>query len=216
MRKGNYEGSGASENLQPAETAERSPQSKWKSFMLYMHDLVYLWVIVLTLLLVCFRIVVVSGSSMHDTLLDGDYLLLLSSTFYTSPKQGDIVVASKDSFNNGELIVKRVIAVENQTVDIDFEEGIVYVDGTPLDEPYTLTLTTNREGVTFPLTVEEGCVFVLGDNRNGSLDSRSREIGLIDRREIIGKAIFLFIPGNDKGHAPRDFSRIGALTYAAG
>ena len=215
MKRGKFEANDSSKDTKPAEKDTRSPQNVWKSVMLYVHDLVYLLAIVLTVLLLCFRIVVVSGSSMNATLLDGDYLLLLSSTFYGFPKQGDIVVVSKDSFDNGDPIVKRVIAVEDQTVDIDFENGIVYVDGKALDEPYTLTPTTNREGVTFPLTVEKGCVFVLGDNRESSLDSRSREIGLIDCREIIGKAIFLFFPGTNKGLAPRDFSRIGALTYAA-
>lgn len=219
MKKGKYEAGkqtpDASNDLN-AEATEYSPESFWKSVMLYFHDLVYLLVVALVLLLLCFRVVVVSGTSMNTTLLDGDYLLLLSSTFYASPEQGDIVVASKDSFDDGEPIVKRIIAVEHQTVDIDFDKGIVYVDGEALEEPYTLTLTTEEEGVQFPLTVDEGCVFVLGDNRENSLDSRSREIGLIDSREIIGKAIFLFFPGTNRGLTDRDFSRIGALSYAAG
>ena len=120
-------------------------------------------------------------------------------------------MSPKDSFKDGEPIIKRVIAPEGQTVDIDFVEGIVYVDGVALDEPYTNTPTTLFEGVSFPLTVEDGCIFVLGDNRNDSLDSRSREIGQIDKREILGKAIFLAIPGIDEMTEKRDFSRIGVL-----
>ena len=186
----------------------------WNTCILYLHDLSYLLAIALVVLLLCFRVVVVAGTSMNSTLLDGDYLFLLSNSFYHEPKQGDIVVVSKDSFDDGKPIVKRVIAVEGQRVDIDFENGIVYVDEKPLLEPYTLTPTNYEEGMTFPLTVEEGCVFVLGDNRNKSIDSRSNEIGLIDCREIIGKAIFLFFPGTNKDAVPRDFSRIGVLNYA--
>ena len=213
MKKGKYE---AEKEPVSEDAAERTPQNFWKSVMLYVHDLLYLLIIALTILLLCFRVVIVSGSSMKATLLDGDYLLLLSSTFYRTPKYGDIVVISKNSFDNGEPIVKRVIATEGQKVDIDFEKKIVYVDGKPLDEPYTFTPTEDAEGIVFPVTVDEGCVFVLGDNRGISLDSRSREIGMIDCREIIGKAIFLFFPGTDKGREPRDFSRIGVPYHAAG
>ncbi len=219
MKRGKYEANRSDPNRHDCledQVERQSPQSFWKSVILYFHDLVYLLAVVLVALLFIFRIVVVSGTSMNHTLMDGDYLLLLSSTFYHTPKRGDIVVVSKDSFDDGEPIVKRVIAVEHQTVDIDFEKGIVYVDGIALDEPYTLTPTTDEEGMQFPLTVDEGCVFVLGDNRGKSLDSRSKEIGLIDCREIIGKAIFLFFPGTNKDTIPRDYSRIGALNYAAG
>ena len=158
-----------------------------------------------------FRMVVVSGPSMMQTLQDGDSLILLSNLLYTNPKYGDIVVASKDSFKNGEPIIKRVIATEGQTVDIDFVEGIVYVDGVALSEPYTNTPTNLFEGTVFPLTVKEGHVFVLGDNRNDSMDSRSTQIGQIDKRELLGKAIFLALPGKDAVTEKRDFQRIGAL-----
>ena len=84
-------------------------------------------------------------------------------------KQGDIVVVSKKSFKDGEPIIKRIIATENQEVDIDFVAGIVYVDGVALDEPYTLTPTNNPEGTSFPLVVEEGCIFVMGDKVNASI-----------------------------------------------
>ncbi len=182
-----------------------------KSFILYLHDLIYMLAAIMLTFLLLFRIVIVSGSSMYSTLWDGDWLLLLSSSFYQDPQYGDIIVASKDSFNDGEAIIKRVIATEGQTVDIDFAAGIVYVDGIALEEDYTYTMTTLREGVQFPLTVEEGCVFVMGDNRDGSKDSRHPDIGLIDQREILGKAIFLMIPGTGEGFGQRDFDRIGAL-----
>ena len=80
-----------------------------------------------------------------------------------------------------------------------------------MDEPYTLTPTNMQEGLEFPIIVDENCVFVMGDNRNDSKDSRSSEIGQIDCREILGKAVFLIFPGNNKGSMPRDFNRIGVL-----
>ena len=192
-----------------------APQEKklsWKkNTMLYIHDLIYLLAGIMIVFLLVFRVIVVSGSSMYSTLVDGDYLLLLSNVFYQEPRHGDIIVASKDSFNDGEAIIKRVIATEGQTVDIDFVSGIVFVDGKPLDEDYTFTPTNVDEGMTFPLTVEEGCVFAMGDNRNSSKDSRHPAIGLIDKREIMGKALFLFYPGTDEGNAARNFDRIGAV-----
>ena len=153
--------------------------------------------------------VVVSGPSMDETLNDGDYLLLINNAFYNDYKRGDIIVASKDSYHDGEPIIKRVIATEGQEVDIDFNLGVVYVDGVALDEPYINTPTNLDEGVSFPLIVDDGHLFVMGDNRNHSKDSRSPEIGLIDRREVLGKAIFLIFPGLDSGK--REFDRIGVI-----
>ena len=184
----------------------------WKqNLVLYMHDLSYMLVAIMILFLVFFRVIVVSGDSMMQTLIDGDYILLVSNLFYRQPEQGDIIVASKDSFDDGAAIIKRVIATEGQIVDIDFENGIVYVDGLPLEEDYINNLTTRSEGVPFPLIVEEGCIFVLGDNRDVSKDSRHPEIGLIDTRQILGKAIFLMLPGVDETTEQRDFDRTGAI-----
>ena len=182
-----------------------------KSTVLYLHDLIYLLTILLLIFLLFFRVIVVSGDSMKMTLLDGDYLLLLSNHFYRDPQQGDIVVISKKTYDDGAPIVKRIIATEGQIVDIDFDNGIVYVDGTPLDEPYINNLTTNSKGMPFPLLVEENCVFVLGDNRNVSKDSRSPDIGLIDKREILGRAMYLYYPGTDGGEYPQDFNRVGEI-----
>ena len=165
----------------------------------YLRDIVFLIAGILLVFSLLFRVVVVSGPSMNRTLIDGDYILLLNNLFYGEPKRGDVIVACKESYDNGAPIIKRVIATEGQTVDIDFVEGIVYVDGVALVEPYVNTPTNQREGITFPLVVDEGCIFVMGDNRNISKDSRSNEIGLIDTREILGKALFVFFPGNDGG-----------------
>lgn len=184
-----------------------------KSIILYLHDLIYMLACVMIVFLLFFRIVIVSGSSMYSTLWNGDWLLVSSTMFCQSPQYGDIIVASKDSFNNGEPIIKRVIATEGQTVDIDFETGIVYVNGVALQEDYTYTLTNVEEGIIFPIKIAEGCIFAMGDNRNGSKDSRHPEIGMIDEREILGKALFLLFPGTGEGNnaAPREFDRIGAL-----
>ena len=102
----------------PADNTE-GPLDHRKTVLAYLHDLTYLLAGILLVLLLLFRVVVVSGSSMNNTLIDGDYILLLNNIFYSSPKQGDIIVASKKSFEDGEPIIKRVIATEGQTVTID-------------------------------------------------------------------------------------------------
>ena len=191
---------------------KKNTEESGNTVMLYLHDFVFWLVAILLVFFLVFRVIVVSGISMNMTLVDGDYLLLVNNIFYVEPEQGDIIVASKDTFKNGEPIIKRVIATEGQWVDIDFETGIVYVNGNPLDEPYTNTPTNLDEGVSFPLMVDDGCVFALGDNRNSSKDSRSLEIGQIDKREILGRAIFLFLPGNDPVTEKKSFDRIGALS----
>lgn len=213
MKQGKFEAGREKQNVgkEREKIYENPANMPMKNVLLYLHDIVFLLGIGLVILLLCFRIVIVSGSSMKNTLLDGDYLLLLSNTFYHEPQRGDIIVASKASYESGTPIVKRVIATEGQTVDIDFAEGIVFVDGIALDEPY-VSSDMLHEGVKFPLIVDSGCIFVMGDNRYVSQDSRSPEIGLIDRREVLGKAIILFLPGTDRGRVQRDFSRIGVFS----
>ena len=110
------------------EEKKKQPQEamSWQENLLsYVHDMVYLLIAIMLTFLIVFRVIVVSGSSMKMTLLDGDYLLLLSNVFYREPERGDVVVISKESFDNGAPIVKRVIATEGQIVDIDFFNGIV-------------------------------------------------------------------------------------------
>ena len=183
------------------------------SVLEYLHDVVYILALILVVFTFCMRVVIVSGSSMFSTLVDGDYLLLINRPLCGELERGDIVVASMDRFKGGEPIVKRVIATEGQTVDIDFRAGIVYVDGAALDEDYIYTPTHLSEGMEFPLVVEEGCLFLMGDNRGDSRDSRAPEIGLVDEREILGRAVFLMLPGTGRGEytVERDFGRIGGL-----
>ena len=193
---------------------KKEPEKKLtpaQNLVLYLHDLLWMLAVIMVAFFVIFRIIVVSGPSMKQTLLDGDYLLLISNLFYHDPKQGDVVVVSKRSYDDGKPIVKRVIATEGQIVDMDFENGIVYVDGLPLEEDYVNTPTNLDEGTVFPQIVEEGCVFVMGDNRNNSKDSRSPEIGQVDTRQILGKVALLLFPGTDHGTQARDTQRIGTV-----
>ncbi len=172
-------------------------------------DLIYVLAAFMVCYILLFRVVVVIGPSMYDTLLDGDRLVLMSNSIYRNPKHGDIVVISQNDFDDGECIIKRIIATEGQTVDINFQQGVVYVDGIALQEDYAQTPTNMWEGMEFPLVVPEDCYFVMGDNRNASKDSRNPQIGFVDRREILGKAIFLVVPGNHQGTEKTDLGRIG-------
>lgn len=156
-----------------------------------------------------FGIVDVDGESMMNTLLDGDRIVVFSLT--NGVKQGDIAVIRTDkavtldengmpveSDGLGVTVVKRVIACEGQTVDIDFATGAVYVDGDRLYEKYVeLGLTHDDEGAftgQYPVTVPEDCVFVMGDNRSVSLDSRSSKVGFVPEEYVIGKAILKIYP----------------------
>lgn len=208
-----YTENGTEDNCIQDSPAPQKPKYTWQqNTALYLHDMVIMLVAVMAVLMLFFRIIVVDGPSMENTLLNGDYMLLVSNIFYRNPQYGDIVVVSKQAYDDGKPIVKRIIATEGQTVDIDFEEGIVYVDGVALEEPYTKTLTTLKEGNTFPQVVQPGMVFVMGDNRNNSKDSRSTQIGQVDKREVLGKVVFLLFPGTGmNGAQQRDFSRIGVM-----
>ena len=138
------------------------------------------------------RVIDVKGTSMYPTLNNQDKMLV-SDVFYR-PKAGDIVVFKKDQYDPDKALVKRVIATEGQEINIDFDKGIVYVDGEPLEEDYINELTTTKLDFIGPQTVPEGCVFVMGDNRNMSTDSRKSEIGMVDNRLIIGKVYCVIFP----------------------
>lgn len=182
-----------------------------------LHDLVYILACITLIFVFFVRLVSVDGSSMYPTLKDGDFLALESNVIMGELEQGDIIVARKLSFNNGEPIVKRVIATEGQTVDIRYDAagvGTVYVDGIALDEPYINEAMEPKfvgsAGLSYPLTVEEDCIFVLGDNRNRSSDSRNPAIGQIRLDEVLGKVLFIVFPGAENGS--REFDRLGTVS----
>lgn len=142
------------------------------------------------------RMVNVVGHSMVPTLEQSDKVVI-SNLFY-HPKQGDVVVLRKQTLME-EPIVKRIIATEGQTVDIDFDDGVVYVDGKALDEPYVNEPVHDRENFEGKITVPEGCVFVMGDNRNASTDSRDARLDCVDERYIMGRVYFTLFPVKNIG-----------------
>ena len=123
--------------------------------------------------------------------------MVIQRVGYT-PAQGDVVVLRKDSFLE-EAIVKRVIAVAGQEVEIDYDANTVYVDGVALDEPYINQededVMVERSGMVYrEFTVPKGCIFVMGDNRNGSTDSRYAELGMVDTGYVLGRALCVAFP----------------------
>ena len=143
-----------------------------------------------------FRIIQVDGSSMVPTLVNGDKLIVWGAGY--TPQRGDVVIV--DSYTSyGKPLVKRVIAKGGDTVSIDYATGTVAVNGEVLQEDYIAEPTYLGYDVTFPYTVPEGTVFVMGDNRNQSLDSRSTYVGCIDERDILGKVLVCFMPFTDFG-----------------
>ena len=181
-----------------------------------LHDLVYILAGITLFFVFVLRLVGVSGPSMRQTLQDGDYVALLSPFLMGDLEQGDIIVARKQSFDNGAPIVKRVIATEGQTVDVLYDDtgrGTVCVDGVPLQEDYINEemLQPSYPTVSFPFVVSKNCIFVMGDNRNHSADSRYERIGQIEKSQVLGRVLFVLLPGKDDG-GHRDFSRIGGVS----
>lgn len=164
---------------------------------------VYDWIqCLITALIICvmifvffIRVIDVVGTSMLPTLQHGNKMLV--SGFLYKPKYGDVVVFKADSYDPDKALVKRVIAVGGDDINIDFDKGIVYVNGEPIEEPYINELTKTKLDFIGPKEVPEGCVFVMGDNRNASTDSRDSRIGMVDSRLILGKVYFVLFPLDD-------------------
>lgn len=196
--------------MQEYQEEKKEEKVKGRDFYEWVQALVYSVLAVVVIFTFGVRLIGVDGRSMVPTLQDGDRLLVANPMFYDDFKYGDIVVLTKESFL-AEPIVKRVIAVGGQTVDIDFDSGSVYVDGKLLNEDYINELTFTTDGTEFPVTVPEGSIFVMGDNRNHSNDSRDVRLGTVDTRHVIGKAMVLVFPGRDEITEERDFGRIGVI-----
>ena len=186
---------------------QKPKKHKYQELFDWMETIIIALVSVVVIFSLFFRLAVIVGPSMQNTLYENEKVII--TNFLYKPKYGDIVVVSRNSGNSvdgiatsREPIIKRVIATGGQYVDIDFESGKVYVGDdlsnmTELDEPYVNGPTILQGDVEFPVYVKEGYVFVLGDNRNNSTDSRSSSIGeegLIDERYILGKAIYRVWP----------------------
>ncbi|NLT63939.1 MAG: signal peptidase I [Clostridiales bacterium] len=176
--------------------AEEKPRGSGSEIYEWLQCLVSALLICVLVFAFFVRIIGIMGYSMMPTFHDGDSVII-SNIFY-EPQQGDVIVLRKLSFQP-EPIIKRVIAVEGQTVNIDFEQGIVYVDDVPLDEPYIAEPTLTPIDFDGKITVPENCVFVMGDNRNGSTDSRSNDVGCVDTRYIMGKVLIRILPLNKFG-----------------
>ena len=180
-----------------AQSEGKKPFNLKKELWEWAKATVFAGVIVFLIFHFLIRVVSVDGSSMVPTLQNGDRLIT-SNLFYT-PSYGDIVILS-DNTGLDEALVKRVIAVAGQTVDIN-ENGEVLVDGKVLSEPYIAeTISDSRRGDwDYPVTVPEGHLFVMGDNRNHSTDSRFKDVGFIDEKEVLGRVIFRLLPVNKIG-----------------
>ena len=210
------EGAPDQEGEAPGGAKARKEASDGRDLYLNIRVLVLMMTAFVLLFTFVARIIVVSGASMENTLHGGDLMLVWSLGY--APRQGDVVVVTQESYQE-DSIVKRVIALEGQTVDIDYYTGTVYVDGKPLKEDYIkeeMLVPSYGEGVNH-VTVPEGCIFVMGDNRNHSADSRYSPLGQVERREVLGKVLFMLLPGrgSNNGYADcerRDFSRIGIVS----
>ncbi len=205
------------------EAEQEKPPRGYEAFTM-LHDLVVILAVLTLVFVFFFRLVGVDGESMIPTLYDRDYLILESNFLYHADdiERGDVIVLKVDAPSINKPIVKRVIATEGQTVDINFETGEVTVDGKILIEPYIYEPTYESyaeygAGLEYPLTVPKGHLFVMGDDRNHSSDSRYAPIGCVSTDSVLGKVLFLVFPGRETdvyGNVigKRDFGRIGAVS----
>ncbi len=184
-----------------AEEPKPPKKDSKKETVEWLSTLVTSILVVVLLFTFFFRMVGISGSSMENTLQNNDRIIIRSA-FY-EPEAGDIVVLSRDYIKEDdgtspEPIIKRIIATEGQEVFLDFDNNLVYVDGVALAEPYVKgVLNEGRIPIQNPHVVKEGCVFVLGDHRTVSKDSRTAEVGDVDSRYILGKAMVRIFPLNE-------------------
>lgn len=202
--------------LEAEETAspgkEKEPETLEGALYCWVQALVTAVVGVVLLFTFGVRLISVNGPSMQNTLYTGDELLVLNAMFCDF-KAGDVVVINDYNAEEplDETLVKRIIAVGGQTVDVDPASGTVRVDGQELDEPYIKEPTYTTAGTQFPLTLAEDEVFIMGDNRNHSSDSRDSRLGAVKEGYLQGKVLLLLVPGATPETEKRDWGRIGTL-----
>lgn len=183
------------------QNAKGKPSKTLRTILEWTEELIIALVLIAVVFTFVCRVVTVSGTSMVPNFNNGDRVLVVND--FTGVKQGDVVVIVNVL---DEPIIKRVIATAGQTVDFDYETKSVLVDGQTVDETQfglengiTDKPFSSFELLEFPQTVPEGCVFVLGDNRAVSEDSRYQDVGMIDQRNILGKAVFHLFPFQELG-----------------
>lgn len=180
-----------SQETDAAEETSEHCRKQWKIVYDAVATLETAVIILILLFSLVLRPAAVIGNSMLPNFSGGDRVACIHS--FSGYERGDVIIISHAT-RKDESIIKRVIAVGGDTVDIDFYKGTVSVNGQVLDEPYVYTPTNLSYDMTFPVTVPEGKLFVLGDNRNDSLDSRSTDIGFINENKVLGKVVFRFYP----------------------
>lgn len=181
-------------SFEVSEYSKNDKNKSWRFVYDWLDSLIYAILLILLIFAFFFRVVGVNGDSMNPTLQSGDWLTVSAIT--NEVKTGDIVVITQPNSLN-EPLIKRVIAKGGDTVNIDFIEGTVTVNGKILYEPYIAEKTEISGDYVYPLEIPEGYIFVMGDNRNDSLDSRFRTIGLIDERYVLGVAETRIYPFGD-------------------
>lgn len=179
------------DNALADKTVDEAPTSLKESCYEIMHTLIFAFIVVILVMTFFFRMVDVDGESMMDTLHDRDRVIV--TNFCYTPKDGDVVVISHGQ-NLNKPIIKRVIATDGESLNIDFKTGTVTVNNVVIDEPYIKDLTTKQGDAEIPSVIPKGMVFVMGDNRNHSTDSRFTTVGLISEKDIIGKAPIVIFP----------------------
>ncbi len=182
------------EQTKPHKEKVKTKRTLWHIIYEWLDSIVFAIILILLVFTFVFRIVGVVGESMYPTLNDGDWLTV--SAVNKTVNRGDIVVITQANDLN-EPIIKRVIAVGGDTLDINFTSGQVFLNGKVIEEPYINELTNKKGDFKGPVKIPEGYVFVMGDNRNDSLDSRFNSIGVIDERYILGVANGRLYPFGD-------------------
>ena len=178
------------------QTAQQPKTAKGQGAFEWYEALISAALVLVLIFSVFFRIIQVDGESMVPTLQNGEKLIVWGAGY--EPQRGDVIIV--DSYTPyGKPLVKRVIAKGGDTISIDYGAGTVTVNGTVLEEDYIAAPTHLGYDVAYPLVVPEGTVFVMGDNRNASLDSRASYIGCIDEEDILGKVLLCFLPFSDFG-----------------